>query len=96
MAQIAFDPLKDQANRDKHGISLALAAAFEWNGALVFPDARKVYGEDRMIAYGVIGNRLHCLVYTMRGNLLRAISLRKANQREVSYVRRHRIGDANR
>ncbi|MCG5260166.1 BrnT family toxin [Cupriavidus gilardii] len=41
------------------------------------------YGETRYIAYAPIGTRLHCLVFTLRGDTLRAISLRKANFREV-------------
>jgi uncharacterized protein len=31
----------------------------------------------------LIGGRLHVLAFTMRGEVLRAISLRKANSREV-------------
>ncbi|WP_338130968.1 BrnT family toxin [Cupriavidus gilardii] len=46
-------------------------------------DERRQYGETRYIAYGPIGTRLHCLVFTIRGDTLRAISLRKANFREV-------------
>ncbi|WP_330995914.1 BrnT family toxin [Cupriavidus necator] len=46
-------------------------------------DDRKPYGETRYIAYGPIGRRLYCPVFTIRGNTLRVISLRKANSREV-------------
>ncbi|WP_217488942.1 BrnT family toxin [Cupriavidus gilardii] len=46
-------------------------------------DERRQYGETRYIAYGPIGTRLQCLVFTIRGDTLRAISLRKANFREV-------------
>jgi len=38
-----------------------------------------------MVALGFIGRRLHVLVYTPRANALRAISLRKANDREVRH-----------
>lgn len=41
------------------------------------------YGEDRFQALGLIDGRLHMLVFTIRGGTLRAISLRKANPREV-------------
>jgi uncharacterized DUF497 family protein len=37
-----------------------------------------------MIAFGRIGARLHCLVYTTRGTTLRPISLRKANRKEIA------------
>jgi len=75
---IEFDPAKDQINRSKHGVSLSLAESFEWDSAL---HDRYAYGEPRYIAYGLIGDRVYCLVYTLRGETLRAISLRKANVR---------------
>ncbi|MBW6932315.1 BrnT family toxin, partial [Salmonella enterica subsp. enterica serovar Weltevreden] len=51
--------------------------------AKILIDERRQYGETRYIAYGPIGTRLHCLVFTIRGDTLPAISLRKANFREV-------------
>ena len=51
-------------------------------GALIDRDTRHNYGEDRFQALGMIDGRLHFLVFTMRGDALRAISLRKANSRE--------------
>jgi uncharacterized DUF497 family protein len=36
----------------------------------------------RTIAIGFIGLRLHVLVFTMRGQIMRVISLRKANRKE--------------
>ncbi|MDK3025820.1 BrnT family toxin [Cupriavidus taiwanensis] len=75
---LVFDPVKDLANQIKHGVSLALAEAFEMEGALIRDDLRFAYGEGRVIATGPIGNRVFVKVYTMR-----VISLRKANRREV-------------
>ncbi|MFT3814421.1 MAG: BrnT family toxin [Acidovorax sp.] len=46
-------------------------------------DSRKRYGESRLTATGLIGARLFVLTFTLRGNAVRIISLRKANQREV-------------
>jgi uncharacterized DUF497 family protein len=51
--------------------------------ARVVRDERRFYGEARFQAYGLIDDRLHVLAFTMRGDTLRAISLRKANSREV-------------
>lgn len=42
-----------------------------------------VGGERRYLALGHIDNRFHALVYTLRGDAVRVISLRKANSREV-------------
>jgi uncharacterized DUF497 family protein len=80
--QIEFDSEKDRINRDKHGISLAAAAEMDMTTAQIIPDLRRDYGEARSWAVGPIGGRLHILTFTMRGDVLRAISLRKANQRE--------------
>jgi uncharacterized DUF497 family protein len=81
--KIEFDPAKDAINRRKHGLSLADAAWFAIDAAAVVPDERFAYGENRFRAYGLIGTRMHMLVFTMRGETLLAISLRKANRREV-------------
>ncbi len=78
-----FDPVKDDSNLDKHGLSLADAEDFEWETAVVCEDTRKQYAEQRLNAIGLIGDRLHVMVYCLRGDAVRVISLRKANLREV-------------
>ncbi len=84
---ITFDPAKDKANQAKHGVSLSLARELDWSSVLVKPDTRRDYGELREIGYGVIQNRLYCVVFTQRRNTMHIISLRKANSREVkNYV----------
>lgn len=77
-----FDPVKDQTNTAKHGLSLALAGAIEWDSAVVWPDDRRDYGEPRQCALGYIGERLVSVVFVDRGEIRRIISLRRANQRE--------------
>jgi uncharacterized DUF497 family protein len=72
-----------QINQDKHGVSLAMAEAFEMECALIWRDERFDYSEERFNALGPIGDRVYSLSFTMRGDTLRAISLRKANRREV-------------
>ncbi|MGH6811019.1 MAG: BrnT family toxin [Methylocella sp.] len=81
--RIEFDPDKDAINRQQHGLSLADAARLEIESAAVVPDERYPYGEVRFRAYGWMDGRLHMLAFTMRGDVLRAISLRKVNAREV-------------
>jgi len=51
---------------------------------LAKPDTRLDYGEPRQIGYGPIGRRLYCVVFVNRGDTLRIVSLRKANNREIS------------
>ncbi len=78
-----FDPAKDESNLDKHDLSLADVENFEWETAVVHEDTRQQYAEQRFEATGYIGERLHVMVYCLRGDAYRIISLRKANPREV-------------
>ena len=84
-----FDPAKDESNLDKHGLSLADADGFEWETAVVREDTRKQYAEPRFEATGLIGDRLHVMVYCLRPDAVRVISLRKANPREVKRYASH-------
>lgn len=79
---IEFDAAKDEANIAKHGVSLALAAEIEWSDVLCAPDSRRDYGELREIGFAVIAQRLYVVVFVQRGEVMRVISLRKANARE--------------
>ena len=80
---IEFDPSKDDANIEKHGLSLSFASELERESALTWPDTRKEYGENRRCALVISGQRLYFVAYVPRGRKRRIISLRKANQREV-------------
>jgi uncharacterized DUF497 family protein len=81
--QFTFDEAsKEELNKSKHGLSLSEAAKLEWDDALLWQDTRHNYGEVRMIALGVIGARLYCVVFVDREDTRRIISLRKANQKE--------------
>jgi len=87
--QIEFDPAKDAINRDKHGISLGEAARIDWKAAVVWPDDRFDYGEDRMRGLGYIGERLYYVAFVDRADVRRIISFRKANKREFNDYVRH-------
>lgn len=84
---ITFDPTKNKTNIAKHGVSLALAAQLDWSDVLSYVDDRRDYSEVREVGFGVIGDRLYCVVFTQRGDSMHIISMRKANKQEVkSYV----------
>lgn len=85
--EIEFDPLKDATNITKHGVSLQAAERFDWNAAFEREDDRFDYGEVRFVALGLIGDRLHVLVFTegSHENAVRAISLRPAEKHEVRF-----------
>ncbi len=81
--EITFDPAKSDANVRARGLPFSLVRdEFEWSSALVIEDTRKDYGERRFRALGLIGTRLHAVVYTPRPAGMQVISLRKANRRE--------------
>lgn len=83
--EITFDPAKSASNIAKHGVSLALATEIDWPEVMCKPDTRHDYREVREIGFGVIGDRLYCVVFTQRGDTIHVISLRKANSREVKH-----------
>ncbi len=86
--QYEWDEQKNQQNIIKHGVDFSLTACFEWSEAKVIEDDRFDYGEARFIAHGLIGERLYAIAFTLRGETVRTISLRKANKREVKLYER--------
>ena len=81
--EIEFDPAKDAANVDKHGLSLADAASFDLAAAVVVVDDRADYGETRFRAFGRIDGLGHCLVFTYSDEAVRVISFRRAHEKEM-------------
>ncbi|MDN7177702.1 BrnT family toxin [Caballeronia sp. SEWSISQ10-4 2] len=81
--EIAFDRVKDAANLQKHGVSLADAVHLDWSSLLIATDTRRDYGEDRDKGFGVIGGRLYLVAFTPRDDTMRVISFRKANNRAI-------------
>jgi uncharacterized protein len=79
----AFDPEKDKANLEKHGVSLALAEVLFAGSNTSMKDDRFDYGEVREVTFGRINNRLYVCVHTDHADERRVISLSKANRREV-------------
>jgi len=78
-----WDEAKRRLNRAKHGVDFAEIESFDWRTADIEPDIRHEYGEVRLIARGLIGSRVHVIIYGWRKNKIRLIGMRKANQREV-------------
>jgi uncharacterized protein len=85
MLRIQFDSIKDSTNREKHGVSLAMAAELDWIASLVWVDARFEYNERRMIALAPVAGVLYYVAFVDRGNVRRIISVRRANRREVKH-----------
>jgi uncharacterized protein len=82
--QISYDDAKNKSNVQKHGVSLDEANLLEWDLLISDHDARREYGEVRVVGFAPIANRVYCIVFTLRDKTIQVISLRKANKREVS------------
>jgi len=79
-----WDESKRQSNFQKHGLDFMAIEKFDWESATIFVDQRMDYAEPRMVAYGYILGRLIVVVYVNRSDVIRIISMRKANKREVN------------
>lgn len=78
-----WDEAKRRKNLAKHGVDCDLIYGFDWNTAVIRQDIRKDYQEARFQAIAPIGDRIFFMVFTVRGNQIRIISLRKANSKEI-------------
>ena len=75
-----WDAAKNEANITVGRLGFEEMEGFEWATATVERSDR--HGEMRWAATGYIGDRLHRVVYTSRGDRRRIISLRIASKRE--------------
>ena len=81
-----FDPAKEAINLAKHHISLARWV--DLDAFVIVDDDRFDYGEPRYRAYGLIDGVAYCLVFTclvftIRNERYRPISLRRAHAKEM-------------
>jgi uncharacterized DUF497 family protein len=80
--RFTWDETKRSRNLAKHGVDFSAIDAFDWHEAVLRPDRRFDYGEERWVAVGPIRDRLHVVVYVVRQDGHRLVSLRRANSRE--------------
>jgi uncharacterized DUF497 family protein len=80
-----WDENKNLLNIEKHGLDFEDSKELFLNGSLwKTEDKRSEYKEVRFVGFGYVKNRLMNIVFTKRiFNIIRIISFRKANQREV-------------
>ncbi len=78
-----WDPTKNVANQQKHGIRFDEAKDIFDGPILTRADDGQDYGESRNISLGALSpDAVLVVVHTERGNTVRLISARKANRRE--------------
>ena len=81
--EFEWDDAKAKANLRKHKISFRAASrVFEDAFALIEQDLDEGQGEDRFLATGLVEGLLITVAYTERGDRIRIISARKANNDE--------------
>ncbi|MFZ3234710.1 MAG: BrnT family toxin [Stellaceae bacterium] len=85
MAAFEWDHDKNTRNIAKHGIDFTTASLI-WRGPIYERvDDRRVYGETRLQAFGLVEDRVLTVVFTWRGAVRRLISARRANFREKTF-----------
>ncbi len=82
IAPYDWDESKRAANIAAHRIDFTAVYAFDWDTAVIVLDDREDYGELRENAIGFVGERLHVLTFTRRGEAIRVISLRRAENKD--------------
>ncbi len=83
MDQDEWDEAKNDANRRKHGIGFELVYDLDWSKAKFKADERFDYGENRRLAFGRIEGRGYAIVFVIRGERVRIISVRRAHDTEL-------------
>ncbi len=76
-----WDNNKRRQNLAKHGYDFIDAPLLK-NNPRMLAKARIVEGEDRLLATGQINGFIVTMIYTMRANVVRIISLRSASRGE--------------
>ena len=87
-----WDENKRLSNLEKHGLDFFDAAELWSFPMMICEDQRYQYGENRYIALGLLEKRVVVCAYTTRdNNIIRIISFRKANSREVQRYEKNTI-----
>lgn len=81
--QFEWDEKKARSNKAKHGVDFEAVHAFDFDTALYVVDEATDYGEERILATGLIGARFYTMVFTERDERIRVISLRRATKTEI-------------
>ena len=78
-----YDPQKAKTNQQKHGLSFAEAEMVFFDPLAIHDIDPESITEERFIAVGMGNNELLLVViYTMRGDIIRLISARRATKKE--------------
>lgn len=82
--RLTFDPAKRDKTLLERGLDFARAREVFAGVTVTMHDNRLDYGEDRHVTVGLLDGRVVVVVWTPRGRARRIISMRKANEREIT------------
>ena len=86
---IEFDAAKREKTLLERGLDFADSGKVFDGLHFVARDDRSDYGEERFITVGLLDNRMVVIVWTPRNDARRIISMRYANDREISRYKKH-------
>ncbi|TPP10338.1 BrnT family toxin [Rhizobium glycinendophyticum] len=89
---ILFDPEKRRKALDERGLDFLRADEVFAQRHVTVADTRRDYGEKRYITIGLLDGRMVVMVWTERGDDVRMISMRKANDREQAIYGSRLVG----
>ena len=88
--EFEWDDAKSDACFTHRGFGFSyVVRAFQDDDRIAGRDRRRDYAEDRYRLLGMIEGRVLVVIYTMRGSVVRIISARKANAREIREYERN-------
>lgn len=82
--EFEYDRKKSASNKDKHGIDFEAARMLWADDGMVETPARDK-GEPRRLAVGDIAGKFWTAIFTMRGDKVRLISVRRSRDKEVEF-----------
>jgi uncharacterized DUF497 family protein len=84
--RVTYDPEKREKTLRERGLDFEDAELVFSGFTLEVEDARKDYGEVRIICYGLLAGRIVVVGYTPRGAERHVFSMRKENDREQARI----------
>lgn len=82
--RLTFDPAKRAKTLLERGLDFARANEVFEGVTVTKDDNRLDYGEPRCVTVGYLDGRVVVVAWTPRGRARRIISMRKANEREIT------------
>ena len=80
--EFEWDPNKSRTNKTKHGIDFDTATEL-WSDQNRIEIQINFPAENRNTLIGKVGNKLWTAIFTLRGEAIRLISVRRARKKEL-------------